>query len=102
MSPCDNFPAILATDAQRKRRLPAGLQRLWRLDRQLCPVHRCGVRLAWDQMLGWDTFEADTRTQMVPLRCDRAGCTVKIKVWDWNEPGYEDRPWCIEYLPDER
>lgn len=95
-----DFPAILALDARRKRRLPTVLQRLWRLDRRLCPVHGCGVRLAWDQMPGWDTGDYDTRTQMVPLRCHREDCAVRIMVWDWNEPGYEERPWCIEYLPE--
>lgn len=75
------------------------LQRMWRLARGLCPVHGCGVRLACDQMPSWHTFEWDTRTQMVPLRCDRRDCTVRIKVWDWNVPGYAERPWCIEYLP---
>lgn len=100
MSHYRDFPAILEIDAQSKRRLPAVLQRLWRLDRQRCPVHGCDLSLAWDQMPGWpDAY--DTKTQMVPLRCDRLDCCVRSKAWDWNEPGYDNRPWCIEYLPEQ-
>jgi hypothetical protein len=35
----EDFSSFLATDARTKRRLPVDLQRLWRLDRGLCPVH---------------------------------------------------------------
>lgn len=96
---------MLDVDAKSKRRWPDDLQRFWRLNRYLCPIHGCGVRLAWDEIPGYyDTaLNGDMHmmeTHMVPLRCDRAGCVAKIKAWDWNVPGYEERPWCVEYLPE--
>lgn len=39
---------------------------------------------------------------LVPLRCDRAGCVAKIKAWDWNVPGYEERPGVLNICPKRR
>lgn len=90
----EDFSSFLATDARTKRRLPVDLQRLWRLNRGLCPVH--GQPLS----LSIQAEPIDRARDLSPLECPVAGCSAKVSAWDWNLPGNENRPYCIESLDD--
>lgn len=91
----EDFTSFLKADAQKKRRLPIDLQRLWRLDRGLCPLHGQPLSLAtWDML----ARRIDRERELTPLECPVVGCGAKVSAWDWNIPGNEDRPYCIESL----
>ena len=94
-----NFIELSAAD---KRKLPIGLQQLWRLHRGLCPIHGRAMSLAWEKLDGWRNGEVvDLTNTPIPLECSFVGCTAIISALDWNYPENENKPLCVERIYSE-
>jgi hypothetical protein len=87
------FGDFLNLTSVQKRKLPVGLQQLWRLHRGLCPIHGMAMSMNWEDHPNWPTV--DFRVAPVPLECPVAGCTAKVSAMDWNYPEHQDKPWCV-------
>lgn len=87
---------FLSLTPQQKRRLPHDLQILWRLARGLCPVH--GTPLIFrDYLNPVEEFDLMLPSQrLIVVGCNKAGCGLRLIARDWNNPAYEDGPYCIE------